>query len=162
HNFTDVYVAYEQQTGRAMVVFASGTAGNVGFQIWNGTSWTAGTPITAPAGSNNYAQWTVLASDPNSNRIVLGVESNGKDAWMDVWSGTAWGTPQLGISGTVSNNNNLNIAVAFESKSGDALAVYENNENTNTTELQYRTFSAGAWSAGTNFGNYNNQTTRSI
>src|SRR5262249_13250891 len=75
---------------------------------------------------------------------------------------TVWGTPQLGISGTVANDNNLNIAVAFESKSGDALAVYENNENTNTTELQYRTFTAGAWSAGTNFGNYNNQTTRSI
>src|SRR5262249_33969212 len=48
HNFTDVNVAYEQQSGRAVVVYASGTAGAVGFQIWNGTSWTAGTPIAPP------------------------------------------------------------------------------------------------------------------
>src|SRR4029453_16821831 len=49
--------------------------------------------------------------------------------------------------------------VAFESKSGDALAVYENNENTNATELQFRTFTAGAWSAGTNFGSFGNHET---
>src|SRR5262249_29502833 len=51
----------------------------------------------------------------------------------------------------------------FESKSGDALAVYQNNESTNTTELQYRTFSGtGPWSAGTNFGNFGNKVSRSI
>jgi uncharacterized repeat protein (TIGR01451 family) len=162
HNFTDVNVVYEQQSGRAMVVFASGTAGNVGFQIWNGTSWTVGTPIAAPAGSNNYAQWTVVAGDPNSNRIVLGVESNGKDAWMNVWSGSAWGTSTLGVQDGVDNNNNQEIAVAFESTSGDALAVYQNNENSNTTEMQYRTFTAGAWSAGANFGSFGNKVSRSI
>jgi hypothetical protein len=60
----------------------------------------------------------------------------------------------------VTNQNNQNIAVAFESKSGDALAVYENNASTNLTELQYRTFTAGAWSAGTNFyGPFVNPTT---
>src|SRR5262249_4068501 len=68
HNFTDVNVAYEQQSGRAMVVFASGTAGDVGFQIWNGTSWTAGTPIAPPAGARNYAQGTVPASRPHKKR----------------------------------------------------------------------------------------------
>src|SRR5262249_21605571 len=62
----------------------------------------------------------------------------------------------------VTNQNNLNIAVAFESKSGDALAVYENNESTNTTEMQFKTFTAGAWSAGTNFGSFGNHETEAI
>ncbi|HEX3152354.1 MAG TPA: hypothetical protein VHR66_30050 [Gemmataceae bacterium] len=163
HNFTDANVVYEQQTGRAMVVYASGTAGAVGYNLWNGSAWSAPATLAAPAGSNNYAQWTVVAGDPNSNRIVLGVESNGKDAWINVWNGTAWGTSTLGVQDGVDNNNNLEIAVAFESKSGDALAVYQNNENTNTTELQFRTFTAGAWSAGTNFGNsFNNKVSRAI
>src|SRR5262249_25993916 len=109
-----------------------------------------------------YAQWTVVAADPNSNRIVLGVESNGRDAWMDVWSGSAWGPATLGITDGVTNQNGQNIAVAFESKYGDALAVYENNESTNTTELQFRTFTGGAWSAGTNFGSFGNHETESI
>lgn len=161
HNFTDASVAYEQLTGRAMVTYASGTAGAVGYNLWNGTSWSAAATIAAPAGSNNYAQWTVLASDPNSNRIVLGVESNGKDAWMNVWNGSAWGTAQLGIQDGVNDNNNLGIAVAFESQSGEALAIYQ--RDLNATELQYRTWSSGSgWSAGTDFGAFGNHETRAI
>ena len=38
----------------------------------------------------------------------------------------------------------------------------ENDESTNTTEMQYRTFTAGAWSAGTNFGSFANKDTRAI
>jgi hypothetical protein len=102
------------------------------------------TPVT---GTSGYAQWTVVAGDPNSNRIVLGVETNGDDAWMNVWSVSAWGTSTLGVQDGVDNNNNLEIAVAFESTSGDALAVYENNA-TPTSPVQYKTFTAGAWSAG--------------
>ena len=145
-----------------MVVYASGTAGAVGYRIWDGSIWSAANTIAAPAGSNNYAQWTVVAGDPNSNRIVLGVESNGGDAWMNVWSGTAWGTSQLGIQDGVDQNNNLNIAVAFESKSGEALAVYENDLT--LTEMQYRTWnSSTGWSAGTDFGTVlANKDTRAI
>src|SRR5262249_43789908 len=162
HDFTDTNVVYEQQSGRAMVVYATGTAGDVNSQIWNGSTWSAPTTIVHPAASNNFAQFTVVAADPNSNRIVLGVQSNGKDTWMNVWSGTAWGTSTLGVQDGVQQGNNLNIAVAFESKSGDALAVYNNNENTNTTELQFKTFSGGVWSAGTNFGSFANKATRAI
>jgi uncharacterized repeat protein (TIGR01451 family) len=160
HNFTDVNVVYEQQDGRAMVVYASGTTGDVGYRIWNGSSWSAAATLSAPAGSNNYAQWTAVAADPNSNRIVLGVESNGNDTWMNVWDGTAWGTSTLGISNGVTNQNNLNIAVAFESMSGDALAVYQNDLA--ATELQYKTWNSGTWSAGTNFGALSNQSSRAI
>jgi hypothetical protein len=95
HNFTDANVAYEQQSGRAMVTYAFGTAGAVGYRIWNGSTWSSAATISIPAlgvDNNKFAQWTVVAGDPNSNRIVLGVESNGDDAWMNVWSGSAWGT----------------------------------------------------------------------
>jgi uncharacterized repeat protein (TIGR01451 family) len=155
HMFTDVNVAYEQKDGRAMVVYASGAAGNVGFQIWNGASWTAGTPITPPSGSSNYAQWTAVAADPNSNSIVLGVQTAGKpgSAWMDVWSGTAWGTATLGTTNGVANPNNQNITVAYEDKSGIPLVVYETaaGSGATQTQLQYRTFSGGVWSAAASF-----------
>ncbi|HEY1377940.1 MAG TPA: DUF11 domain-containing protein, partial [Gemmataceae bacterium] len=174
HNFTDANVVYERKSGRAMVVYAVGTTGSVGYQIWNGTSWTPGntppaTPVLVPgppAGTNNYAQWTVLAADPTSNRIVLGVQSNGKDTWMNVWNGdtSSWQpSATLGVTDGVDKGDNLNIAVAFESKSGEALAVY--NNNTGTTELQYKTWdpTTGLWSTtGTNFGNFANKSTRAI
>jgi len=156
HNYTDLAVAYESLTGKAMVTYASGTTGAVGYQVWNGTAWGTAATLSAPSGTDKYAQWTVMASDPASNRIVLGVETNGKDAWMSVWNGTAWTTATLGITDKVADNNNLNIAVAFESKSGEAIAVYQNDLA--STELQYRTWSqAGGWSAGTDFGAFNNK-----
>lgn len=80
HNFTDTSVVYEQQSGRAMVMYASGTTGTVGYTIWNGSTWSTAATIANPANTNKYAQWTVLAADPTSNRIVLGVETNGQDA----------------------------------------------------------------------------------
>src|SRR6185436_2198695 len=81
---------------------------------------------------------------------------------MNVWSGTAWGTSQLGVQDGVDQRDNLNIAVAFESKSGEALAVYENDLA--ATEIQFRTWDVSTgWSAGTNFRTvFNNQDTRAI
>jgi uncharacterized repeat protein (TIGR01451 family) len=160
HDFTDVAVTYEQISGRAMVTYASGTAGVVAYNLWNGSAWSAAATLSPPAGTSGYARWTVLASDPNSNRIVLGLESNGQSAWMDVWSGSAWGTSALGTANGAVDVANLEIAVAFESKSGDALAVYQNNLA--ATELEYRTFSGGAWSAATDFGSFGGKVSRGV
>ena len=161
HNYTDLAVAYESLTGKAMVTYASGTAGVVGYRVWDGTAWGTAATLTAASGTDKYAQWTVMASDPASNRIVLGVETNGQDAWMSVWDGSAWTSTALGVANNVNNNGNLNIAVAFESKSGEALAVYQNDLS--ATELQYRTWSqAAGWSAGTDFGAFNSKSSVGI
>jgi hypothetical protein len=151
--FTDVNVAYEQKDGRALVTYAVGNTGTVGYNIWNGTTWGTAATIAPPTGSSNYAQWTVLASDPNSNSIVLGVQTQGKSAWMDVWNGTSWGTATLGTSNGVANQNNQCIAVAYEDKSSIPLVVYETQAGSGatTTQLQYRTFSGGVWSAAASF-----------
>jgi uncharacterized repeat protein (TIGR01451 family) len=147
--FTDTNVAYEQQDGRALVTYASGTAGLVGYRIWNGTTWSAAATVSPPSGASGLAQWTVLASDPHSNSIVLGVQTAGHSAWMDVWNGTSWGTATIGTTNGVANQSNLNIAVAYEDKSGIPLVVYETASG--ATQLQFRTFSGGVWSAATSF-----------
>src|SRR5262249_12228627 len=73
----------------------------------------------------------------------------------------SWGTSQLGVLNTADQPDNLNIAVAFESKSGEALVVYQNDQA--ATEMQYKTWSpTTGWSVGTNFGSINNQDTKSI
>jgi hypothetical protein len=135
NGMTNTNVAYEQQDGRALVTYSVGTTGNVvGYRIWNGTAWSAQATVPLPSGlPNGYAQWTVLASDPGThtraatNNIVLGVQTNQHAAWMAVWNGTSWGTAIVGTTNGVSQQNNQNIAVAFERTSGGALAVYQNN-----------------------------------
>jgi uncharacterized repeat protein (TIGR01451 family) len=151
--FTDTNVAYEQQDGRAIVTYASGPGGLVGYRIWNGTTWRAAATISAPTGSAGYAQWTVLASDPNSNSIVLGVQTSNPSAWMDVWNGSSWGTATIGTTNGVANQNNLNIAVAYEDTSGTPLVVYETaaGSGATQTQLQWRTFNGSTWSTATPF-----------
>jgi hypothetical protein len=159
NGLTNASVAYEQADGRALVTYAVGNNTNqVGYRIWNGTSWSAQALVPLPSGlPGGFAQWTVLASDPGThtraatNNIVLGVQTNQHAAWMAVWNGTSWGTPIVGTTNGVSNQNNQNIAVAFESSSGQALAVYQNNLA--ATELQFNTFdpTTGTWSAATPF-----------
>ena len=124
---TDVNVAYEQQDGRALVTYAAdNNNGLVGYRIWNGSTWSAAATITPPASSQKYAQWTTLAADPNSNHIVLGVQTQQPSAWVDFWNGSAWGTATLGTASMAmaqSPNNNLAVSVAFDNKSGNALVV---------------------------------------
>src|SRR5262249_39398450 len=111
---------------------------------------------TPPAGSQKYAQWTTLAADPNSNHIVLGVQTQQPSAWMDFWNGSAWGTATLGtasMANAQSPNNNLAVSVAFDDKSGNALVFYQNQtgSNPNQTQLQYQTFNGTAWAAPVSF-----------
>jgi hypothetical protein len=70
------------------------------------------------------------------------MSTNG-EVWLSVWDGTTWETPVLaetGSTGTIYPN----MAVAFESTTGDALAVY--GEGTQKA-FMYRTWDAtSGWS----------------
>ena len=159
-----LYVAYEQQSGRALVVYGKDGDANGYYRIWNGSGWEPGEgTITAPTGVSSQIGWIRLASDPQSNRIVLGVLTNGgtaADIWLNVWDGSSWGTSILAET-TATGSIFPNVAVAFESQSGQALAVYgQNGQNV----VRYRTWSsAGGWSGeqtdGPNIGAVSNTMT---
>ncbi len=131
----DVNVAYESTSGRAMVVYAQG-AGSAGddvrYRFWNGTSWTAQASLGEPGGligADDTPRWVVVASDPGTNRIAMGVVTEGADTWLAVWSGTAWAN--LTVASTISAViDTPNVGVAFESQSGQALATYGEAGNT--------------------------------
>ena len=69
---TDINVAYEQQSGDAMVVYGNNSA-TLRYQTWDGASWSGESVVTAPVGVTGNVRWTTIASDPNSDRIAVGV-----------------------------------------------------------------------------------------
>ena len=145
-NLTSVYVAYEQQSGDALVTYAKSGDSKAYYQIWDGSSWSAEASVTPPGGVTADANWITLASDPGSDRIVMGVVTSGgtgADTWLSVWNGTSWET-SLQAETSATGSVYPNVAVAFESTSGQAIAVYgENGSNT----VKYRTWdSGGGWS----------------
>lgn len=152
-DFTDVSIAYEYQSGRAMAVYGISTGQTTEYalyyRIWNGFYWSEAAflqpfpTIDVPS----RAKWITLASDPNSNRIVAGVQTAGIDGWVSVWNGASWGTPVLLTPGSLVLDSGTapNMAVAFESTSGEALAVYGRSSQ---NVFFHRTWSNGSgWSA---------------
>ncbi|MDI1258673.1 Ig-like domain-containing protein [Aquabacterium sp.] len=146
----EINVAYEQLSGRVMVVYdaSASDSSSVQYRLWNGTSWSAESTITAPAGvtvaSDVYS--TVLASDAKSNRIAIAVQDAADEVWLSVWDGSSWGSGQLATAtGTDMIDQHSGMSVAFESQSGDLLAAYGKQA---TANVFYRTWtSGGGWSA---------------
>ncbi len=151
-NVTDISVAYEQQSGDAIVVYAKDQT-DVHYRTWNGSTWSAESTLTAPSGPSGKARWTMMDSDPNSDRIVLGVLTEAEDAYFAVWDGSSWSTSDK-LSATTDTNDRgyPNIAVAFESNSGEALVTYGEEDNF----VRYRTWNdVTGWSneqSGPNVG----------
>jgi hypothetical protein len=109
-------VAYEQISGRAMMVWND--AGTLRYSVYNGTSWTSST-ITGLASNVRQVR---LASDPNSDRLALVVNTDSELDLAYIWNGTAWVDEQLLDANTTHDRTDINVA--FESDSGDVLVVY--------------------------------------
>jgi hypothetical protein len=93
-------------------------------------------------------RWTTLGADPGSDRIALGVITYGasghSDIWLATWTGSAWEAPITGTSAQIEDLDFPNVAVAFESGSGEALAVY--SPNGTAVNTRYRTWNdADGW-----------------
>ncbi len=145
---TEIHVAYEAHSGRALVVYdADGTTNAINYRTWDATSWSAQQSLSAPAGvaAASDASFTVLVSDPNSNRIALGVVAE-PEIWLAVWDGSSWGSTQTAAA-SAGSAAHLNVALAFEHDSGDLLAAYGKS---GSNFVAYRTWTnAGGWSAET-------------
>ena len=138
---TEVQVAYEQQSGRAMVVYGKNSK-DAFFRIWNGSSWEGELPIDAPGGASGEICFTSLAADPNSDRIALGVLAANNNSWLAMWNGAAW-EPSVQAAWFAGGWDAPAIAVAFENTTGEAIATYTTDAN----EVRYRTWtSADDWS----------------
>jgi uncharacterized repeat protein (TIGR01451 family) len=143
-DLTDVYVEYERQSGDALVVYGRGSTSLL-YRTWNG-AWSAEGSITAPAPAVGNVRWATLGAEAGSDRIAIGVTTFSANTWLAVWDGSGVVNKQVATQ-TASGTTFPGVAVAFESQSGKALALY--GEGASVT--RYRTWtSGGGWSAQAN------------
>jgi len=133
-------VAYEQQTGRALVVWSNSASDKPRYRIWNGASWGTQGQLGSVGSSDIY--WIKLASNPQSNKVVAATIDGGRDLNVQLWDGSAWGTNSELETGLQTYTTRC-MDVMFENSSGRALIAYgEYNAQT----PRYRTWSGG-WSS---------------
>jgi cell shape-determining protein MreC len=136
-------LAYESQSGDAMLVWDNGNTGTTGlsYATWNGTAWSSISTITAPSSGEPYQM--KLAASPTSDQMVLVATTNtGSNNYAMVWSGSSWGNSQT--LGTNTNKQYFEINAAYESQSGRAIVVYDNSAS-DSSSVQYRIWSGSAW-----------------
>jgi hypothetical protein len=149
---TGAAVAFESTSGDALLVYGRNDASNVRYLTRiNGTStWSTDTVIPSFT-LGNKAERTMLRSDPTSNRVVLGVIDGAKRGWTAIWNGASW-TSQIelpSVQGQLTGNAYPSIAVAFESFSGKALAVYGEKDS---TLVLSQIWNGSTWVKGKNAG----------
>lgn len=132
-------VIYEQQTGNVFVVWADGASNTVKYRIWNGSSWSSEASLYSYGSSNVY--WIKMASDPNSNNIIMGIETEDCDIYVTAWNTTSWSSP-LQIETSVYDYGRRTMDVAFEQESGRGIVAWGDS----STVPKYRTWN-GSWSS---------------
>lgn len=148
---SEISVAFESQSGNAMVVYDGiNNYNDLNYQTWNGTAWSGPQTLTLPfsIGIETDAKFTTLATDPTSDRIAISVVTGGSQNQVvfAVWDGSAWGDKLLASIDSYTGNSPV-AAVGFESQSGDLLATYGEV----STTLRYQTWtSGGGWSGEMN------------
>jgi hypothetical protein len=160
-------IAYEQLSGRGMVVYGGNVTGKVYYCIWDGTSWAPVSDCAPTDGVNDIdltdgtttlngsPRWVKLAangdqfSDSRTNQILLAVQDSNSDLYVNRWNGSSWSTTDRSVPTTTGGNSNIRASfdIAWENNSGTAMVVYANG-----TALTYRTSSGSGWSSGTSIG----------
>ncbi len=165
-------IAYEQLTGRAMVVYAGNTTGKLYYCIYDGTTWGPVSNCAPTNGANDIdltdgttsltgtPRWVRLIAqgeqfpDNRTNEILLGVQDSNSDIMVTKWTGSAWTTSDRQVltttgGATVATTDSGTQSppafdIGWESTSGSEMAVYANG-----TALSYRTSTGSGWGSAT-------------
>src|SRR3989338_707291 len=141
-------IAYEQQSGDALIVYENTSSSNtqVAYRIWNGSTYSAESLLTTTI-TADVMQWVALYSKPNSDDIMLVVQTSGpqNDIYAVPWNGKTIDTKkQQLISASIASADPYNFGFEWETLSGNGIVIYAE-----ANDFTYRSYtsSSGSWSA---------------
>ena len=141
-------VAYENSTGRAMVVYnmqGTDATKDLAYRIFDGRNWSAEAYIQDTTTGKQTYYWVQLASKMvggSTEIAMVGLNSVFyANAW--IWSGSSWGTMKALNTSTklVTSASYEGCAIAYEYTSGNIIALSSSGKN-----VRYYRYT-GTWSA---------------
>ncbi|MCZ6725172.1 MAG: hypothetical protein O6846_02955 [Thaumarchaeota archaeon] len=146
-------IEYEFASGRALLVYGvreGDTDRDLAYRIWDGNSWSSELYIDDTSHSGNAKYRSIaLAQNQTSGSDILGLvgfDSDSRDIQAWRWNSSSW-VDEFQITSTSSVTGSpyrQNVAIAFESISGNMLAV---GGHSSSGEVAYAIYesSAGSW-----------------
>src|SRR2546426_2276175 len=120
-------VAYENTSGDALLVYgvlSSDPTHDIAYKTYSGGTWSAEQYLDDP-GHATDVQYTQIDLAPKKGSDIIGM-IGGDDTFDEanawIWDGSAWGS-YTQITGTMQSPNYRQVALAWESSSGNLLAV---------------------------------------
>ncbi len=132
--------AWESSGDQAVVVYGEDGYKSPRTQTWDGSSW-SGESSMSSIGSE--AKVVRIASDPESDNLVVATLDGEKDIYAFSWNGSSW-SGSTHVESETRYSDRLQFDVAFEAGTGDAIICYE--EKGGNTKIQYRTWNGSGWS----------------
>jgi hypothetical protein len=133
-------IAYEQNSGDALIVYHRWQNGIIYYRIWDGTAWSTEQSYTLST-LEGIPLWISAASKPNSNEIAILVADNQRDAAGIIWNGNSMGNEQL-LEKSLSQKRRQCHDVAYEQASGRAMFVWASDN-----EMQSRLWTGSSWTS---------------
>lgn len=132
-------IAYEQNSGRALIVYnPSSTGYKPFFRIWNGSAWSS--PQEIQMSSTAVIYWIKLASKPRSNEIAMITLHSNQRVYGMIWDGESW-SHELLLENSASTYTRECIALEYTQISKEAMFVWGAG-----TYMHSRVWNGSAWS----------------
>jgi len=125
-----------------MVLYSGVTAGQLKYNIWNGSSWSGA--VTLTSGTANASLWVRLEPKPNSDELMAAVlKANSLEIYAMRWTSTTWkdGTQIVASAGSSAKQN---YDLAWEKNLGRCLVTYYGGT---TGRAETKIWDGAAWSA---------------
>jgi hypothetical protein len=137
-------IAYENQSGDALVIGRATSGGMVGYNVWNGSAWAFAnndTPSELTSGGINLS-YLDMASRPNSDEILIGLVFLTNDLKVVQWDGNAFN--DLGeLDNDLATDAYGCVEVVYEQQSGDGMVLWNHK---NSGEIYFSVLSGGSLS----------------
>jgi hypothetical protein len=159
-------IAYEQLTGRAMVVYGNNVTGKVYYCLYDGSTWGPVSNCAPTDGVNSISLndgTTSLSGTPvwvrlkargdqfgavRTNDIMLAVQDNNADVYVTRWDGSAWSTSDDIVANLNAGTTFRTWDIGWETLSGNEVIAYK--DTSPSTGMYYRTSSGSGWGSATN------------
>lgn len=146
-------VAYEQSSGDALIAYWTKPSNKIGYRTYDGSVLSAESVLTLPTADKVH--YLTLTPNPKSDEIILVALNDQRQLYAVAWNGSAWGTVTTletdatqtadgDDDGDGDDDSGEHFSVAFESQSGQALAVYGQRAQ---PQPRYRFWNGSGWSA---------------
>ncbi len=134
-------LAYEQTSGRALMVYRNANSSNINYRIWDGSAWSA--PNVTASTISGRPVWMHLVPKRNSNEIILLVQDNTPNIAAMVWDGSSF-TNKITLETAAASSTGFSVDAAYERTTGRCLVVWGKS---GVKSPQYRIWDGASWSS---------------